>query len=103
MMKMMKEEVERWYSTDIFAEITRLRRVEKDKVLSLLDDYQHQCEMDKSEKEEHPTVNSAKFMELKALFEKEAEKLEHILESNDEYKPGVVITRDVLRSCSLET
>lgn len=103
MMKMMKEEVERWYSSDIFAEIPRLRRVEMEKVLSLLDDYQHQCEMDKSEKEEHPTVNSAKFMELKALFEKEAEKLEHILESNDEYKPGVVITSDVLRSCSLET
>ena len=91
------------YSSDIFAEIPRLRRVEMEKVLSLLDDYQHQCEMDKSEKEQHPTVNSAKFMELKALFEKEAEKLEHILESNDEYKPGVVITSDVLRSCSLET
>ena len=103
MMKMMKEEVERWYSTDIFAEIPRLRRVEKDKELSLLDGYQQQCEGNKRAKEQHPTVNSAKFMELKALFEKEAEKLEHILESNDEYKPGVVITRDVLRSCSLET
>ena len=103
MMKMMKEEVERWYSTDIFAEIPRLRRVEMGNVLSLLDDYQQQCEGDKCAKEQHPTVDSAKYMELKALFEKEAEKLEHILESNDEYKPGVVITSDVLRSCSLET
>lgn len=103
MMKMMKEEVERWYSSDIFAEIPRLRRVEMEKVLSLLDYYQHQCEMDKSAKEEHPTVNSAKYMELKASFEKEAERLEQILESNDEFKPGMVITTDVLKSCSLET
>lgn len=103
MMKMMKEEVERWYSSDIFAEIPRLRRVEMEKVLSLLDDYQHQCEMDKKEKEEHPTVNSTKFMELKALFEKEAERLEQILESNDEYKPGMVISTDIVKRCRLET
>ncbi|MGN0033255.1 MAG: hypothetical protein ACI358_05710 [Candidatus Limimorpha sp.] len=103
MMKMMKEEVERWYSSDIFAEIPRLRRVEMEKVLSLLDYYQHQCEMDKSAKEEHPTVNSAKYMELKASFEKEAERLEQILESNDEYKPGMVITTDIVKRCRLET
>lgn len=103
MMKMMKEEVERWYSSDIFAEIPRLRRVEMEKVLSLLNDYQHQCEMDKSAKEEHPTVDSAKYMELKASFEKEAERLEQILESNDEYKPGMVITTDIVKRCRLET
>ena len=103
MMKMMKEEVERWYSIDIFVEIPRLRRVEMEKVLSLLDDYQHQCEGDKRAKEEHPMVNSAKYMKLKALFEKEAERLEHILESNDEYKPGMVMATDVLKSCFLET
>lgn len=103
LMQMMKEEVERWYSSDIFAEIPRLRRVEKEKMLSLLNDYQHQCEMDKSAKEEHPTVNSAKYIELKASFEKEAERLEHILESNDEYKPGMVITTDIVKRCRLET
>ena len=103
MMKMIKDEVERWYGLNIFVEIPRMRKVEKDNVLSLLDSYLLQCENDKRAKEEHPTVNSAKYMELKALFEKEAESLEQILEGNDEYKPGVVITTDVLKTSSLET
>lgn len=103
MMKMMKDEVERWYDIDIFVEIPRMRKVEKEKVLSLLGDYQHQCEGDKRAKEEHPTVHGEKYKELKALFEAEAERLENILESNEEYKQGMIITTEVVKSFGLET
>lgn len=103
MMKMMKDEVERWYDIDIFVEIPRMRKVEKEKVLSLLDDYQHQCEGDKQAKEEHPTVHGEKYKELKELFEGEADRLEHILEGKEEYEPGMVITTEVVRSLGLET
>lgn len=103
MMKMMKDEVERWYGIDIFAEISRMKKVEKEKVLALLEDYQHQCEGDKRAKEEHPTVNGEKYKDLKASFEVEADRLEHLLESSDKYKPGMVITSDIVKTCGLET
>lgn len=103
MMKMMKDEVERWYGIDIFAEIPRMKKEEKEKVLALLEDYQHQCEGDKRAKEEHPTVNVEKYKELKASFEEEADQLEHILESKDVYNPGMTITSDIVKSFGLET
>lgn len=103
MMKMMKDEVERWYGIDVFVEIPRMRKIEKDKVLSLLDSYQHQCDEDKRTKEDHPTVNGEKYKELKASLEVEADRLEHLLDSSDKYKPGMVITSDIVKNCGLET
>lgn len=103
MMKMMKDEVERWYGIDVFVEIPRMRKIEKDKVLSLLDSYQHQCDEDKRTKEDHPTVNGEKYKDLKASLEVEADRLEHLLDSSDKYKPGMVITSDIVKNCGLET
>ena len=103
MMKMMKDEVERWYGIDVFVEIPRMRKIEKDMVLSLLDSYQHQCDEDKRTKEDHPTVNGEKYKDLKASLEVEADRLEHLLDSSDKYKPGMVITSDIVKNCGLET
>ena len=103
MMKMIKDEVERWYGLNIFVEIPRMRKVEKDNVLSLLDSYLLQCEYDKRAKEEHPIVNGEKYRNLKASLEEEANRLELVLESSEKYKPGMVITSDIVKTCGLET
>lgn len=103
MMKMMKDEVERWYGIDVFVEIPRMRKVEKDNVLSLLDSYLLQCEYDKRAKEEHPIVNGEKYRNLKASLEEEANRLELVLGSSEKYKPGMVITSDIVKTCGLET
>lgn len=103
MMKMIKDEVERWYGLNIFVEIPRMRKVEKDNVLSLLDSYLLQCEYDKRTKEEHPIVDGEKYRNLKASLEEEANRLELVLESSEKYKPGMVITSDIVKTCGLET
>lgn len=103
MMRMIKDEVERWYGLNIFVEIPRMRKVEKDTVLSLLDSYLLQCEYDKRAKEEHPIVNGEKYRNLKASLEEEANRLELVLESSEKYKPGMVITSDIVKTCGLVT
>lgn len=65
LMDMMKDDVEEFYSKDIFQLIPRLLPVNKADILSLLSDYRDQCLNTKETHQNHPNVDCEKFSKLK--------------------------------------
>ena len=65
LMDMMKDDVEEFYSKDIFQLIPRLLPVNKAYILSLLSDYRDQCLNTKETHQNHPDVDCEKFSKLK--------------------------------------
>lgn len=65
LMGMMKDDVEEFYSKDIFQLIPRLLPVNKEDILSLLSDYRDQCLNTKETHQNHPDVDCEKFSKLK--------------------------------------
>lgn len=65
LMDMMKDDVEEFYSKDIFQLIPRLLPVNKADILSLLSDYRDQCLNTKETHQNHPDVDCEKFSKLK--------------------------------------
>ena len=65
LMDMMKDDVEEFYSKDIFQLIPRLLPVNKADILSLLLDYRDQCLDTKETHQNHPDVDYEKFSKLK--------------------------------------
>lgn len=65
LMDMMKDDVEEFYSKDIFQLIPRLLPVNKADILSLLLGYRDQCLNTKEAHQNHPDVDHEKFSELK--------------------------------------
>ena len=65
LMDMMKDDVEEFYSKDIFQLIPRLLPVNKADILSLLSDYRDQCLNTKETLQNHPDVDCEKFSKLK--------------------------------------
>ena len=65
LMKMMKDDVEEFYSKDIFQLIPRLLPVNKADILSLLLGYRDQCLNIKEAHQNHPAVDFEKFSKLK--------------------------------------
>lgn len=65
LMGMMKDDVEEFYSKDIFQLIPRLLPVNKADILSLLSDYRDQCLNTKETHQNHPDVDCEKFSKLK--------------------------------------
>lgn len=65
LMDMMKDDVEEFYSKDIFQLIPRLLPVNKADILSLLSDYRDQCLNTKETHQNHPDVDYEKFSKLK--------------------------------------
>ena len=65
LMDMMKDDVEEFYSKDIFQLIPRLLPVNKADILSLLSDYRDQCLKTKETHQNHPNVDCEKFSKLK--------------------------------------
>lgn len=65
LMDIMKDDVEEFYSKDIFQLIPRLRHINKAEILSLLSDYRDQCMKTKKAHQNHPDVDHEKFSKLK--------------------------------------
>ena len=65
LMEMMKDDVEEFYSKEIFQLIPRLLPVDKADILSLLSDYRDQCLNTKETHQNHPDVDCEKFSKLK--------------------------------------
>ena len=65
LMEMMKDDVEEFYSKDVFQMIPRLLSVNKADILSLLSGYRDQCLNIKEAHQNHPAVDSEKFSKLK--------------------------------------
>ena len=65
LMEMMKDDVEEFYSKDIFHMIPRLLSVNKADILSLLSGYWDQCLNPKEAHQNHPNVDYEKFSKLK--------------------------------------
>lgn len=103
MMEMMKQEVEWWYRNEVFEILPKLKPVEKEKVLALLDDYKVKCENDKRTKEEHPTVSRAKYQEFEEGLKNAASAFLEILPREEAYSNGMSITTDVYDTSTLET
>ena len=65
LMDMMKDDIEEFYSKDIFQLIPRLLPVNKADILYLLSDYRDQCLNTKETHQNHPDVDCEKFSKLK--------------------------------------
>ena len=65
LMEMMKDDVEEFYSKDVFQMIPRLLSVNKADILSLLLGYRDQCLNIKEAHQNHPAVDFEKFSKLK--------------------------------------
>lgn len=103
LMDMMRTEVAYWYESEVFANIPRMKSVNKKDVDTLLEDYQRQCESDRKVKKEHPIVDKEKYKILCKGLEVEAERIRNILHSNDVYERGVTIISDIIRPYELDT
>jgi len=103
MMEMLRTEVAYWYESGVFANIPRMKAVDKKDVDTLLENYQHQCESDRKIKKEHPIVDKEKYKILCQGLEAEADRVSNILPSNDVYERGVTIISDIIRSYELDT
>ena len=103
MMELMKQEVEWWYRNEVFESLSRLKPVEKEKVLALLDDYKVKCENDKKIKEVHPTVSRAKYQEFNEGLKDAACTLLDMLPKDEAYSNEISITTEVSDTSTLET
>jgi hypothetical protein len=65
LMGMMKDDIEEFYSKNIFQMIPRLVPIEKADILSLLSGYEDQCLNTKETHQNHPDVDYEKFSKLK--------------------------------------
>lgn len=65
LMDIMKDDVEEFYSKEIFQLIPRLRPIDKLDILSLLSNYRDQCMNTKEAHQNHPDVDYEKFSKLK--------------------------------------